>query len=85
MGILWVNCQSVFSSALAQALEDYEKRKAAGEIPEVEEEDIYATAAETAVCTVTLHSFPPCILPQKCMLPVPNKLSTRIFDLHLTG
>ena len=34
--------------ALAQALEDYEKRKAAGEIPEVEEEDIYAAAAETA-------------------------------------
>ncbi|CAB3998657.1 pre-mRNA-splicing factor ISY1 homolog [Paramuricea clavata] len=34
--------------ALAQALEDYEKRKAAGEIPEVEEEeDIYATATET--------------------------------------
>lgn len=32
--------------ALARALEDYEKRKEAGEIPEVEEEDIYAAAAE---------------------------------------
>jgi hypothetical protein len=41
-----------FSTALEQALEDYEKRKAAGEIPEVEEEeDIYATATETVVCT----------------------------------
>ena len=39
-----------FASALARALEDYEKRKAAGEIPEAEEEDIYAHAMETAVC-----------------------------------
>lgn len=34
--------------ALERALEDYEKRKEAGEIPDVEEVDIYATAAETA-------------------------------------
>ena len=42
----------MFSLALARALEDYEKRKAAGEIPEVEEEDIYAHAIETKVCIV---------------------------------
>ena len=47
-----VDLKFVFSLALTRALEDYEKRKAAGEIPEVEEEDIYAAAAETAVCIV---------------------------------
>ena len=41
-------------SAVARALEDYQKRKEAGEIPEVleEEEDIYAVAAEVGVRNV---------------------------------
>jgi hypothetical protein len=47
-----VGALNLFSVALAKALEDYEKRKAAGEIPQVEEEDIYAAAAETAVCII---------------------------------
>lgn len=39
---------------MARALEDYQKRKEAGEIPEVleEEEDIYAVAAEVGVRNV---------------------------------
>lgn len=35
--------------ALAKALEDYQKRKEAGDIPEIEEEDIYAAAVEEGV------------------------------------